>query len=133
MKREKQTRPRATAEPARADQGDAIAALEARCQQLELRMAAVDAALRGATQRRAKDGHSGFWVRGKGRELVLARHAAGWTQRGLAGALGVSHHTVSLWETDKVDVPLWRAKQVVDCFAANEAEPPAWPIGEDEG
>lgn len=133
MKRLTQKRPLGTSAPAPATQDDIIASIVARMNQLELRLARIDQALEGATQKRARDGHSGFWLRGQGQALSTARHAAGWTQRGLASALGVTHNTICLWETDRVDVPLWRAKQIVECFVINDATPPAWSFADEEG
>lgn len=133
MRRETQRRPRGTSAPAPTTAEQTLATLADRVHQLELRVGNIDRALEGATQRRAREGHSGFWLRDKGSDLMLARHAAGWTQAGLAAALECNKTTISLWETDKQDIPLWRAKQIVQCFEANEATPPAWSFVDEAG
>lgn len=63
---------------------------------------------------------------GSGQALAVARMRARWSGKDLASATGVSKSTISLWETERLAIPRWRAQAVRAVFEQAGAEPPAW-------
>jgi DNA-binding XRE family transcriptional regulator len=63
---------------------------------------------------------------GSGQALAIARMRARWSGKDLAAAIGASKSTISLWETERLAIPRWRAQAVRDVFNQAGAEPPAW-------
>lgn len=63
---------------------------------------------------------------GSGQALAVARMRARWSGKDLASAIGASKSTISLWETERLAIPRWRAQLVREVFEQAGAEPPAW-------
>ena len=63
---------------------------------------------------------------GSGQALAIARMRARWSGKDLATAIGASKSTISLWETERLGIPKWRAEAVWTVFKQAGAEPPAW-------
>ena len=65
---------------------------------------------------------------GSGQALAIARMRARWSGKDLATAIHASKSTISLWETERLAIPRWRAEAVVAVFQQAGAEPPAWEV-----
>ncbi len=106
---------------------------------VEERLAALESAVVGLTRSLAnlkvlKDSGQGLPTlpAGSGHALAIARQRACWSNRDLAGAIGVSSSMLSLWECEKQAIPRWRADAIVSIFSTAGAEPPDWNIEEDK-
>lgn len=101
---------------------------------LEERVVALEAAVVGLTRSLAnlkvlRDSGQGLPTlpAGSGHALSIARQKAGWSNRQLAEAIGVTPSMLSLWECEKQAVPDWRAESIETIFKNADATPPAWP------
>lgn len=99
----------------------------------EMRVAMLELAVRDLTNamsqlKALRDGRSKLPTlpEGSGLALAVARQRAGWTGRDLAAAIGVSKSQLSLWETERMSIPRWRADAIRAIFTQADATPPEW-------
>lgn len=100
---------------------------------LEERVAILEKAVIGLTRSLAnlkvlRDSGQGLDIlpASSGHALAIARRKAGWSNRELAKAIGVSPAMLSLWEREKNVIPRWRADTILSIFKEAGADPPAW-------
>lgn len=100
---------------------------------VEMRLAMVEQAVRDLTATIAglkalRDGRCKLptMPEGSGLALAVARQRARWSGKDFAAALGVSKSQLSLWETERMSIPRWRAEGIRAIFAEANEQPPEW-------
>jgi DNA-binding transcriptional regulator YiaG len=100
---------------------------------MEMRVAMLELAVRDLANamsqiKAIRDGRSKLPTlpEGSGLALSIARQRAGWAGRELAAAIGVSRSLLSLWETERMSIPRWRADALRAIFEQAGADPPEW-------
>lgn len=101
---------------------------------LETRVAALEHLVRDLTNALAhvralkdKSSHLPVMPKGSGLVLAVARRKAGWSGEEVAKAIGMSKAMLSLWETERREIPTWRAELLDEVWRCAGLPPPAWP------
>lgn len=102
------------------------ASMEMRIAMLELAVRDLTSALNGLKAIREGRVRVPTMPDGSGTALAVARAKAGWRNRDLAVAIGVSPSMLSLWECERMAIPMWRADAILTIFQDAGVEPPEW-------